>query len=72
MYYIYALECLIKDKKIIYIGCTEDLRVRLKKHENKSVNTTKKFDQIRLIYYEACLNKKDAQEREKSLKTGFG
>jgi len=25
-----------------------------------------------LVYYEACLSKKDAQNREKQLKTGFG
>jgi len=26
----------------------------------------------KLIYYEACLSKKDAQNRERQLKTGFG
>jgi putative endonuclease len=41
-------------------------------HLNKNVTTTKKFDKIVLVYYEACLSKKDARKRELQLKTGFG
>jgi len=26
----------------------------------------------KLVYYEVCLSKKDAQKRERQLKTGFG
>lgn len=26
---------------------------------------------VKLVYYEACLDKKDAWQREKALKTGF-
>ncbi len=37
-----------------------------------SVATTKKFDTIKLVYYEACVNKMDARKRELQLKTGFG
>lgn len=40
--------------------------------KSKSTITTKQFDIIKLIYYEACLNKKDAYVRENQLKTGFG
>jgi putative endonuclease len=41
-------------------------------HKTKSVKTTKKFDKIELVYYEACLSKKDSLLRERQLKTGFG
>lgn len=56
----------------MYIGFTSDLKQRFLTHKAKGVNTTKKFDTIKLVYYEACSNKKDAQERELQLKTGFG
>jgi len=42
------------------------------KHKTKNVDTTKSFDKIELIYYEACRNKTDARKRELQLKTGFG
>jgi putative endonuclease len=74
MYYTYALLCTDKAKKqeIVYIGFTEDLTNRLKEHQNGEVLTTKKFDYVDLVYYEACLNKADARRRELQLKTGFG
>ena len=56
----------------IYVGFTNDLRQRVSQHKAKSVKTTKKFDAIFLVYYEACLRKKDALKRELQLKTGFG
>lgn len=56
----------------MYIGFTNDLRQRLSMHKTKSVKTTKKFDTVTLVYYEACLSKKDALKRELQLKTGFG
>jgi putative endonuclease len=41
-------------------------------HKQKSVESTKHFDEIELVYYEACINKTDARKREIQLKTGFG
>ena len=41
-------------------------------HKAGEVKTTKSFDVILLIYYEACLSKTDARKRELQLKTGFG
>ena len=73
MYYTYILLC--KSDTLgqdLYIGFTNDLRDRVKEHKAKSVKTTKKFDAVTLIYYEACLSKKDALKRELQLKTGFG
>jgi len=72
MYFTYVLKCESLNKEILYVGFTKNLKVRLKRHLNKEVNTTKKFDKITLIYYEACLNVTDARKRENQLKTGFG
>ncbi|MBI4121515.1 MAG: GIY-YIG nuclease family protein [Candidatus Ryanbacteria bacterium] len=74
MHYTYVLECIgpQKDRKVFYVGSTEDLRKRLEQHKRKSVQFTKSFVMIKLIYYEASLSKTDAQRREKELKTGFG
>ncbi|KKU16191.1 MAG: hypothetical protein UX24_C0018G0009, partial [Candidatus Giovannonibacteria bacterium GW2011_GWB1_45_9b] len=36
------------------------------------IKTTKSFNKIELVYYEACLDKTDARKRELQLKTGFG
>ena len=70
MYYTYVLKS-EKDGKI-YIGWTNNLNDRIKKHNKGLVESTKYRKPFKLIYYEACINKKDAINREKSLKTGFG
>ena len=74
MYYTYVLLCLNTKtgKKMFYNGLTEDIDEREIDHKTKSVETTKDFDKIELVYYEACLNKTDARKRELQLKTGFG
>ena len=69
-YYIYLLQSQ-KDNKW-YTGCTDDLQKRFKQHNNNGVFSTKNRGPFKLIYYEACLNKKDAFTREKYLKTGMG
>ena len=74
MYYTYVLLCIDtkRNRKKFYIGSTSNLNLRKLKHNAKSVKTTKSFDKIELVYYEACLNKTDAGKRELQLKTGFG
>ena len=74
MYYTYVLLCqdISRLRKKFYIGSTEDLRNRLKEHKAGEIKTTKSFEIINLIYYEASLNKVDARKRELQLKTGFG
>ena len=73
MYYTYVLKCTNKDgRESFYTGSTENLKERLIAHKSKSTFTTKKFDKIELVYFEACLNKTDSVLREKQLKTGFG
>ena len=70
MYYIYILRS-NKDKQF-YTGYTEDLPDRLKLHNGGKVESTKNRLPLELVYYEACLDRKDAIHREKYLKTAWG
>ena len=70
MFYTYVLKS-IKDEKL-YIGWTNDLKIRIETHNRGLVDATKNRRPLRLIYYEASLNKQKAIEREKYFKTGFG
>ena len=70
MYYIYILKSR-KDNNL-YTGYTKDLKNRLKEHNDGKVPSTKNRLPVGLVYYEACLNQKDATHREKYLKTAWG
>ena len=70
MYYVYVLRSL-KDKKF-YTGYTENLERRLLEHNKGFVKATKCRRPLDLFYYEWSLNKKDAEAREKYLKSGMG
>ena len=70
MFYTYVLGSR-KDKRW-YTGCTNDLRKRFKEHNLNKNLSTKGRGPFEIIYYEACLNKKDAFQREKYLKSGMG
>jgi putative endonuclease len=66
MQYVYIIKSIGKRK--IYIGCTSDLRERLKEHNSGKVESTKFNIPWEIRYYEAYFSKKDAFEREKQLK----
>jgi putative endonuclease len=71
MYYVYLLEC--QQDKSWYIGQTDDLRARVKRHnEGQGARTTSLKKNWKLIYYEAYTVKADALGREKFLKSGSG
>jgi len=69
-YYTYLLESL-KDSDW-YIGYTGNLEKRIALHNAGKVSATKNRLPLKLIYYEAYLNKADAKGREKFLKSGSG
>ena len=69
-YYTYVLKSKVDNN--LYVGFTDDLRGRVKEHNTGNVEATKDRRPFDLIYYEACLSKQRALEREKYLKTGFG
>ena len=68
--YTYVLKSSVDGR--LYVGWTGDLEERLKKHNCGQVIATKLRRPLKLIYYEACLSREKAIQREKQLKTGFG
>ena len=70
MYYVYVLKSL-KDQKL-YVGHINNFIKRIREHNQGLVKVTKNRRPLKLLYYEACNILKDAIQREKSLKTGFG
>lgn len=70
MYYVYIIYSKKLDK--IYKGSTNDLRKRIKEHNNNKVKSTKSGRLWKLIYYEAFINKTDSLIEEKFLKSGKG
>lgn len=69
-FYTYVLRSL-KDSNL-YIGWTNNLKLRLENHNKGKVDSTKSRLPLELVYFEGCLNKQSAIRREKTLKTGFG
>jgi putative endonuclease len=66
-YYVYILTN--KSNKVLYIGVTNDLIRRLFEHKNKLVDGfTKKYNLVKLVYYEATDDVEGALGREKQLK----
>ena len=53
MWYVYIL--ISKKDKKLYIGCTNDLRQRIKLHNEGKVTATKFRRPLMLVYYEAYL-----------------
>ncbi len=71
MHYVYLLEC--QDDKSWYIGQTDDLKARVKRHNDGSgARTTARKENWNVIYFEAYTEKLDALGREKFLKSGSG
>ncbi|OGM13004.1 excinuclease ABC subunit C [Candidatus Woesebacteria bacterium RIFCSPLOWO2_01_FULL_39_23] len=70
MYYTYVLLSKRDGKR--YVGWSNDLEKRVNKHKLGLVSSTKFRLPIKLVYYEACLDKNKAIKREKYFKTGFG
>ena len=67
MYYVYILQSKRKND-YIYVGNTNDLKRRVKEHNNGNNHSTKHYAPFRLVYYEAYLDQKDAFNREYKLK----
>jgi len=70
MWYVYLLLSLKNGSW--YTGCTDNLKKRFQEHNTGKSRYTKSLMPWKLIYYEACLNRKDGFRREKYLKSGYG
>ena len=69
-YYVYVLQ---SEKDLnFYIGIASDIKKRLEDHNSGEVSTTRNRRPLKLVYWEGCLNNKDAAKREKYLKTTWG
>ncbi len=68
MYYVYVMQL---RNSTLYIGRTNDLKRRAIEHQQGKVRSTRQKSP-KLIYYEAYIEKSDANRRELFLKTGDG
>ena len=69
-YYVYVLRSL-SDRQF-YVGLTDNLPARLQEHNAGRVSSTKQRVPFELLYWEGCLNRSDAAQGEKYLKTAWG
>ena len=70
MFYVYVLQSM-KDG-LLYTGISGDPERRLKDHNSGMTKSTKGRRPFKLIYTEECGDRRQAREREKYLKSGFG
>lgn len=68
-WYVYILRC--KDERF-YIGCTDNLKERITRHNKGNVPATKNRLPVKLISYFAFSDKYTAFNFEKYLKSGSG
>jgi putative endonuclease len=67
MYYFYVLQSQV-DKDYFYKGSTNDLKKRLKMHNDGNVTSTKPRRPWKVVYYEAYVSEKAARKREQAVK----
>ena len=70
MHFVYVL--FSKKDKMLYVGITNNLKIRIRQHLLGEVESTKNRRPLILIYYEAGREKSDALRRERYLKGGMG
>lgn len=70
MEYVYILQSRTDQK--FYTGWTNNLKKRFLEHNQGKSRATKARVPFELIYYEACIDRKDAKKREKYLKSAWG
>lgn len=70
MIIVYAISSL--QYNYIYVGMTQNLDVRLARHNSRREKTTLFYAPFRLIYTENCENRIAARKREKYWKSGVG
>ena len=69
-HYVYVLRSLAD--KHFYVGLTNNVPERLRMHNAGLVSSTRLRVPFELVYWEGCLNRGDAAQREKYLKTAWG
>ncbi|PYL47269.1 MAG: excinuclease ABC subunit C [Verrucomicrobia bacterium] len=69
-HYVYILRSLSDQR--FYVGLTNKLPARVKARNARLITSTRRRAPLELIYWEGCLNRSDAAQREKYLKTAWG
>ena len=69
-HYVYVLRSTTDGQ--FYVGLTDNLPARLQAHNAGRVSSTSRRVPFELLYWEGCLNRSDAAQREKYLKTAWG
>jgi len=67
MYFIYILSSFKTDR--YYVGCTNNINQRLKKHNKGYVRSTKSYRPWKLVYQEEFNTLSVARKREKQIKS---
>jgi len=70
VYYVYAIKSL--KRNYIYVGLTQDFRVRVNQHNNGRSKTTRSYRPFEIILIEEYKSRQEARIREKHLKSGEG
>ena len=70
MYYVYVLYSFRFER--IYIGHTNNIRLRLERHNSGKVKSTKAYLPRELVHYEKFATRSEAMKREKELKAHKG
>ena len=70
MFYVYVLHSIADDG--LYIGYSTDLKKRISEHKRGASFATSYREPWKLIYYEAYIERADAEGRERYLKSGGG
>jgi putative endonuclease len=68
-FFLYIIESLVDNK--LYIGQTNNLSDRLKRHNKGLIKSTKSKKPYRLCYYEEFDNRADAMNREWEIKKKY-
>jgi putative endonuclease len=69
MFYVYVL---LQNNGNLYTGYSEDVKRRIKEHQEGKVASTRNNRPLKLVLYEGYLFEEDARRREKYLKTSDG
>ncbi|MGB1247790.1 MAG: GIY-YIG nuclease family protein, partial [Chitinophagales bacterium] len=70
MYYVYVLKS--NNHWRFYVGFTQNIKKRLKEHNNGYTKSTKGYRPWSLFFFEEIPTRIDARKREKYLKSGVG
>jgi len=70
MYKVYAIKSM--NRNYIYVGLTNNLEERLKRHNTGANKTTSPYAPFSLIFVENCEDRIHARLREKYFKSGVG